>query len=126
MSRKFETKKKSIISNLLFVLIISEFIVGCGISTNFIQTGKTYNVKSKDCSIEVFNSKTPERKFEELGILESKGNYGHATFEDVLPNLKEKACLNGGDAIIIKNIQKYFEDSNETIYVTATVIKWLE
>jgi hypothetical protein len=119
------TKKTNIIKHLSSVLI-TIFIFGCGTSTKFIKTGKLINAKSNDCYIEVFNSKIPERKYEELGILESEGNYGYDNLEDVLPELKKKACSNGGDAIIIKNIQKYFEDSNEKIYVTATVIKWLD
>jgi len=68
-------------------IFISILIFGCGPSINFIKTGSSIDAKSKDCIIEVFNSKTPERKYEELGILESEGKYGYDTFEDVLPKL---------------------------------------
>ncbi|MBU0475379.1 MAG: hypothetical protein KKF62_14620 [Bacteroidetes bacterium] len=126
MTQNILLTKKTKILSLLSIVFFTIFIFGCGTSTIYIQTGKSMNAKSIDCLIEVFNSKIPERKFEELGILESKGIYSYNTFEKVLPKLKEKACENGGDAIIIKNIQKYVEDSDERIFVIATVIKWLD
>ena len=131
MNQKYSSNKYLNILSLYFlivsVILITIFIFGCGPSINFINTGTSIAAKSNNSPIEVFNSKIPERKYKELGILESEGEYGYASFEEVLPRLKEEACEKGGDAIIIKTIQKYLGNSNdEKIYVTATVIKWLD
>ncbi len=110
----------------MLVSYLFNMFLGCGPSINFIQTGPPMAAKSTNCSIEVFNSTNPERKYKELGILEGEGQYGYDTFVEVLPKLKEEACEKGGDAIIIKNIQKYvIGKDGENIYVTATVIKWV-
>ena len=131
MNQKFLSTKNSDIQSLFFLIIsvvfITMFFPGCGPSANFIKTGPSIAAKSNNCPIEVFNSSKPERKYKELGVIESEGQYGYDSFEEVLPKLKEEACENGGDAIIIKSIQKYVDDSNnEKIYVNATVIKWLD
>ncbi len=130
MNQKIFSINKSNIPNLfslsITAVLISMFNWGCGPSTNFIKTGPSMAAKSNNCLIEVFNSKVPERKYQELGVLESEGEFGYDSFEKILPKLKEEACRNGGDAIIIKTIQKYVDNSNnEKMYVTATVIKWV-
>lgn len=130
IKKKFLAKNFNI-PNFFFLFISLTFIIlfnwGCGPSANFIQTGSSAAAKPDNCNIEVFNSKAPDRKYRELGVIESEGQFGYASFEEVLPKLKEEACKHGGDAIIIKTIQKYADESNdENIYVTATVIKWLK
>lgn len=106
-------------------LLIITFLIGCIASAKFIKTGPSADAKSNDCYIEIFNSKVPEREYYELGILEGEGIFGLASVEQVLPKLKEKACQAGGDAIIIKTVQKYVDDSDdEKIHIIATVIKW--
>ncbi len=116
-----------LLSLTISVLSIIVIITGCSHSANFIKTGPFMVAKPGNCPIEVFNSKNPEREYQELGVIESEGQYGYDSFEKVLPELKEEACENGGDAIIIKSIQKYVDNSNsEKIYINATVIKWLD
>ena len=46
--------------------------------------------------------------------------------EDVLPKLKEEACLAGGHALVLQSVQKYAtgEDGDEALYASATVIRW--
>ena len=119
-------------SNLssFFVLITSTLfamtcLIGCKTSAKFIQTGPSLAAKTDDCPIEVFSSKLPKREYSELGIIEGEGKYDNATLEKVLPKLKQEACRAGGDAIIIKTVQKYIDSSDdEKIHVTATVVKW--
>lgn len=130
MNQKFLPNKNSnflFLILLYFPVIFLTMFLGCGPTINFMQTGPSIVAKSNDCLIEVFNSTIPERKYKELGILESDGGIGFNMFEDVLPKLKKEACQKGGDAIIIKSIQKYVSDKDDRhIYVTATVIKWVD
>lgn len=129
MIKKILLTKNSNILKPFFLIISVIYIItitwGCGTSTKFIQTGPSVTAKPNNCNIEIYNSKIPDRKYTELGVIESEGKYGYDSFEKVLPELKKEACKNGGDAIIIKTIQKYVDESkDEKIYVTATVIKW--
>ncbi len=124
-------KSKTICSLLLVLssLLCIMFLFGCATSGNatFIKTGPSMTSKPVNCAIKVFSSKIPERKYEELGLLEIEGSLRDAVLEIVLPKLKEKACNIGADAIIIKSIQKYMDESNiENLYVTATAIVWVE
>jgi hypothetical protein len=96
---------------------------GCA-SAKFIKTGTSAAVKSDDCTIEIFSSKLPDREYEELGIIEGKGSFGSDTLEKVLPKMKQEACRAGGDAIIIKPSQKYYDGFDDKLHVTATVIRW--
>jgi len=99
---------------------------GCA-SAKFIRTGPSYAAKPEDCPIEVFTSKKPDRKYEELGIIEGEGTWGADSMEMILPKMKQEACRAGGDAIILLSQQKYVDrDSDENLNVTATVIKWIE
>ena len=110
---------------VMSLLLIITILIGCSVSAKFIKTGPSVDAKSSDCPIEIFNSKVPEREYVELGILEGEGMFGLASVEKVLPKLKEEACRAGGDAIIIKTVQKYVDDSDDTkIHIIATVIKW--
>lgn len=126
---KYSFSFRTSIMSSIFALTMSTFfiiicLIGCGAYTKFIKTGTSMPAKMDDCPIEVFNSNLPERKYDELGILEGDGS---DTFEDVLPKLIQEACRAGGDAIIIKTIQKYVYDSDKSlIHVTATVIMWQE
>ena len=92
--------------------------------------------KPENCQIEIFSSKTPDRPYEELGILEGEsGALGEASLEDILPKMKKEACLAGGDAIILTSREKSVSvqgtsdtmiTSTEELSVGATVIRWTE
>ena len=111
---------------VVYTLLAALFIGGCA-SATFIQTGQSYAAKADDCEIEVFSSKTPDREYEELGILEGEGFFGGDTMEMLLPKLKKEACKAGGDAIILKSYQKYVDEIDDAnLNVTATVIRWTE
>ena len=107
----------------LFVLALSG---GC-VSTTFVTTGAVYPPKDVDCDIAVFSADLPAGEYEEIGILEGEGNAWKADMEDLIPKLKEEACLAGGDAIILQSAQRYAsgEDGVDTMYAFATVIRWI-
>ena len=102
---------------------------GCS-SAKFISTGPSYDARPDACSIEVFSSKQPERKYDELGLIEGEGSFGADTLEKILPKMKREACRAGGDAIILMASQKavkvWENTSDEKLHVTATVVRWTE
>ncbi len=103
-------------------------LAGC-VSASYIPTGAAYPPRSIDCAIEVFSAGPPARQYEELGVLEAEGNFWKADLEDVLPKLKEEACVAGGDALILQSASRYTsgEDGEEThLYSVATVVRWTE
>ena len=82
--------------------------------------------KAIDCEIQVFSSAVPDRPYEEVGIVEGQGNWWKSDLEDVLPKLKEEACLAGGDGFILFSSDT-FAEGEEGVRVqrlTATVIRW--
>jgi hypothetical protein len=98
---------------------------GCATAT-FVPTGSAYPPRPKDCELEVFSSAPPQRAYEEVGIVEGEGNMWKADLEDVLPRLKEKACLAGGHAIILLSSDTFAEgeDGVRVQRIQATVIRW--
>jgi len=118
---------KSILTLITLGLIITIF--SCS-TAKFINTGSTYPAKAEDCPIEVFSSKTPDRNYEELGVIEGEGSLGHDSLEKILPKMKQEACKAGGDALILTSRQKstdIFDDSgDDQLNVTATVIRWID
>ena len=107
------------------LLLAAGGVVGC-VEATFVPTGATYPPKAPDCDLEVFSSGAPERAYEEVGIVEADGDWWKSDLEDVLPKVKEEACLAGGDAIIIQE-SDVFSEGDAGIRVqrlTATVIRW--
>ena len=100
--------------------------VGGCVGATYIPIGTVHPARSKDCTIEVFSTGLPNRDYEEIGILEGEGNLWKADMEDVLPKLREEACLAGGHAILLQSVQKYAtgKDGDEALYASATVIRW--
>lgn len=101
-------------------------VVGGCVGATYVQTGAAYPAKPIDCRMEVFSAELPERGFEEIGILEGEGSFWKADMEDMIPKLKEEACLAGGDAIILHSAQRYAtgDEGVENIYAFATVVRW--
>ena len=112
-----------------YFLIFTLFLIGC-VSTN-VTNLKSYPSKVENCKIEVLTQK-PDKKFEEIALLNSRG--GQSVFEgksvnSLLPNLKKKACLAGGDAIIITSSKEggyNFVGPADRASVSATVIKYIK
>ena len=98
---------------------------GC-VSATFVPTRGGYPSKGRYCEIEVFSSAVPDRGYEEIGIVEGKGSAWKSDLEDVLPKLKEEACLAGGNALIIQSSDTFSQgrDGIEVQRISATVIRW--
>lgn len=103
------------------------FCTGC-VSVTFIPTAATLPARAADCDIEVFSAGPPSRPYREIGILEGEGTLWQADLADVLPKLREEACLAGGDAIILISAQVVArggeDDLDEELRAFATVIRW--
>jgi hypothetical protein len=110
---------------VLFFLVASLASVAC-VNATFVPTGAAYAPKPVDCAIEVFSASQPDRRYEEIGILEGEGSFWKADMDDLIPKLREEACLAGGDAIILQSAHRYAtgEEGVENMYAFATVIRW--
>ena len=104
-------------------------ITGC-VHTNFVPTTAPHAARPEDCEIQVFSAALPDRAFEELGIIEAEGSAWKADLEDVLPELRKRACLAGGDGIVLGTAQRYQDLDDEfdgdRLFTVATVIRWTE
>ena len=110
----------------LLAIVAMMFVGGC-VSAEFIRTGASYPPKPEDCEIMVFTSRLPDRDYEEIGVIEGEGTDWRSSLEDVLPEMKHKACRAGGDAIIVTESRRStFRESNDAMRldVMATVIRW--
>ena len=92
-----------------YLIPFTLFLTGCLTAVHTTKL-KSYPAKSEKCKIDVFRHKTPDKKFEEIAFLSKSGIFL------TLPELKKKACLVGGDAIIF---------SKQTIG-SITAIKYTE
>jgi len=112
---------------LFFVSIIT--IVGCA-STNVMKLSEAeYEAKDENCSLQVFEQK-PKQKYEEIAVV--KASHDDAIFssdgeEAILPDLKRKACLQGADAIILKDAHmgSNWSANSHHAEASATAIKFL-
>ena len=113
------------------VVLMAAVAAGCA-SAKFIPTKGAYPSKPEDCDIEVFTSRVPERPYGEIGIIEGAGMLGAESLEEVLPEMIKKACLAGGDGLILLSSERSvnvgggddFIGSNEELHAVATVIVW--
>lgn len=94
---------------------------------NFVPTSSyVHPARSADCPIEVFSTQLPDRDYDEIGLVEGEGTLWKSDLSDVLPKLKEEACLAGGDALILGGEQKFGQgkDNHPVLRSVATVIRW--
>jgi len=102
-------------------------LVGGCVSANFLPTGgQLYAPRPPSCAIEVFSSGSPDRAYEEIGMVEGKGTAWKAELRDVLPAIMEEGCRAGGDGIIIGSVEMFEEGRENTPaqLIQATVIRW--
>lgn len=101
-------------------------LAGCAGATFVPTTSYVHPARSEDCSIEVFSTQLPDRDYDEIGLVEGEGTLWKSDLSDVLPKLKEEACLAGGDALILGGEQKFGqgEDNHPVLRSVATVIRW--
>lgn len=106
--------------------VLSILGVGGCVSATFVPTGAAYPAKAPDCAIQVFSSALPDRPYEEVGIVEGEGDWWKSDLEDVLPKLKEEACLAGGDGIVLIENDTFSEGEAgiRVQRISATVIRW--
>ena len=99
-------------ASIKYLIFFTLFFTGCvSIDTTKL---KSYPAKSKQCKIDVFHHKKPDKQFEEIALLRpTMGGYPN------IYDLKESACLAGGDAIILKQHKHGY-----MLKTSATVIKY--
>lgn len=110
---------------VLLVAILT-LTTGC-ITTRYAPTtSDSYTSKPAGCEIEVFITMLPDRDYVEIGIVEAKATLWKSDIQDILPKLRERACEEGGDAIIMGESDTFAEgeDGVETQKTSATVIRW--
>ncbi|NNF03818.1 MAG: hypothetical protein HKN17_05065 [Rhodothermales bacterium] len=111
---------------VVFFLSVMILTSGC-IQTRFAATtSQSYTAKPANCDIEVFITTLPDRDYIEIGIVEAKATLWKSDIQDILPKLRERACEEGGDAIILGESDTWAEgeDGIETQKTQATVIRW--
>ena len=115
---------------ILFLL----FITGCTSISTVKLSSKSYPAKSETCTIEVTTQK-PDKKFKELLLLEINGSWRKNNLQELMPDIKKRACLAGGDAIIINSYKKDLIpsttpdggiDYSERAFVSVAVIRYLK
>jgi hypothetical protein len=121
-----KTMRKPRVPLRIVVYLPALVVLGGCAGATYVPTGAIHPAKAKDCVIEVFSAELPDREFEEIGILQGEGSFWKADMDDVLPKLREEACLAGGDAIILQSAGRYAagEHGVENMYAFATVIRW--
>ncbi len=113
-----------------YALPVLAIMAGC-VTTKYVPTGGVYPARTSDCAIEVFSAGLPDREYHEIGILEAEGSFWKADLEDVMPRLREEACLAGGDALILLSANRYARGDGDDfddveLYAVATVVRWGE
>ena len=118
---------------ILVLIPVVAIVAGCA-SATYIPTGDAHPPKPENCDLEVFSSRTPDRPYEEIGIIEGEGSMGMDSLVEVLPEVIKEACLAGGDAIIITSTDRTVTvsgdagsvSSEEEFHAVATVIVWID
>ena len=78
-------------------------LTGCVSISTVKLSSKSYPAKSENCVLEVITQR-PDKKFKELILLEVDGEGNR--LKHLMPDIKKKACLAGGDAIILNSYEK--------------------
>jgi hypothetical protein len=121
----------------LILLQIAVFVgaTGC-VRVGYIPTNASAPARPENCPIQIFTSRAPDRPYVELGIVEARGSAHRASLEDMLPEMRQEACLAGGDGIIMGGAQRSTTASGsfsltggsfstiEHLNTTATVIRF--
>lgn len=90
------------------LLVLSLLAFSSCASTEVMRLGAEQPAKPKDCPIQVL-TQAPKKKFQEVCMLNARGGqsiFESKSVEGLIPDLKEKACECGADAIIIKNAKE--------------------
>jgi hypothetical protein len=109
----------------LFAIVL---MLGACVQAQFVQTSRSvYPPRAPDCDMEVFATGVPDHPYEEIGIVEGEGDWWKSDLADVLPRLKEEACLAGGDALVLGESDRYAqgEEGIPVLRTQAVVIRWV-
>ena len=112
---------------LLALLIL---LSACATTTKVDRLNSSYKAKDKNCEIEFFKENQPQKKYEEIGKIEShieKNVFfgGKVQLEDeAYTELRTKACSLGGDAVIINDCINTSASEMSHVHVWATVLKY--
>ena len=112
---------------LLALLIL---LSACATTTKVNKLNTSYKAKDKNCEIEFFKENQLQKKYEEIGKIEShieKNVFfgGKVQLEDeAYTELRTKACSLGGDAVIINDCINTSASEMSHVHVWATVLKY--
>ena len=113
VTRIFVNKNMGIYMRYVIAFLL--LLTGCTSISTVELSSKSYPAKPENCTIELITQK-PDKKFKELILLDIE-SVNH--LPDLMPDIKKRACLAGGDAIIIKSSKNM-----STSIIHATVIKF--
>jgi len=111
-------------------LLLALALAGCGTTTKIDQIGSPYPANSEDCEI-VFLEKTklPTEPYQTLGKVEAhlKRNFffgGRVHLkDDALEELRPKACLLGGNTVVIDDYVESSAGEMTHVHVWARVLR---
>ena len=113
-----------------YIIFSTLFVAGCASTQAIKISSKSYSAKSENCKIDVLTQK-PNKAFEEIALLNAKQEISGFTRPitnafRLLPDIKKKACLAGGDAIIIISFKdgEFIGAGYNGSSIQATVIKY--
>jgi hypothetical protein len=111
---------------------ISLIFSGCA-STSFTRmNSKVYPSKGEHCAILVMADPPTHQRYEEVCLINARGSQSSAEGTEVnslIPEMKEKGCECGADAIVLRNSTAVGDDfggPKGRAQATATAIKFLQ
>lgn len=111
-------KTNSIVKIIVIISFLSVTLLGCSISTNYIQTGSRVYKETNPDAVKIYSG-TPTETFNVIGSIAVYA-VDKPTALDVL---QEKAALLGADAVIDARLSTLMT-SNKQIGINGTAIKF--
>ena len=110
------------------LLTLASVAASSCLNANYVPlSNDVYPARPADCELEIFSAALPERPFDEIGVIEGEGSWWKSDLGDILPRLREEACLAGGHGLILGGEERFNAGENNDIPVlrrTASVIRW--
>jgi len=114
----------------VLTLTLIALLSACATATRVDVLNSAYVSENKECEIQFYTDKRPEKDYESIGKIEShieKNIFfgGTVKLEDeAFKELQLKACSLGGDAVIIDDSIETSASEMSHVHVWATVIKY--
>jgi hypothetical protein len=116
-------------SRRLVVLLMGLAMSACSVHQGrHTSLGPTFHPLPPDQPVEVFRNGLPTRPFVRVSRLDvhvEKTDFREASFDEVVPELKNQARLSGANAIIEIQELRDWAMGTRTYHVTATGIRYL-